>query len=174
MSTEAQPPAGATPPPAIDGRASFVAALRWGFDVAIAGDARRIVCVDPGFGDWPWDDAALLAALTTWLRRPQRRLVLLARDFEALQRRCPRFNAWRVDWSHALEAWQPPEELARELPTVLVGEGGEGAVCVHLVDALHWRGRASLDTRVARQWCDELDALLQRAERALAVRTLGL
>ncbi len=158
-------------PPAIDSRSGWQAALRSGFATAMAQGARRIVAVDPDFADWPLDDSTLLQGLTDWLRLPQRRLVLLGANFDALPRRCPRFNVWRTPWAHAIEGWQVPEDLARDLPTVLCSDG---EVSVQLFDALHWRGRAVLDGRRARQWCEEIDVLLQRSERALAVRTLGL
>jgi hypothetical protein len=157
--------------PAIDSRAGFIAALHWGFGAAFEQGARRIVCCDTAFAEWPLDDAGLLQRLTAWLKRPQRRLVLLARGYDELPRRCPRFTAWRNDWAHAIEAWVAPEEMAADLPTVLVSDG---AVSVHLIDALHWRGRAELDQRRARQWCEELDVVLQRSERGFGVNTLGL
>lgn len=164
-------PEAAPAPPVIDSRLGWQQALLWGFFTAIAQGARRIVAVDPDFADWPLDDAALLQGLTGWLRLPQRRLVLLAARFDALPARCPRFNAWRTPWAHAIEGWQVPEDLARDLPAVLCCDG---EVSVQLIDALHWRGRAALDKRRARQWCEEIDVVLQRSERALAVRTLGL
>ena len=159
------------PVPLIDSRGGWSAALKWGFEAAFGHGARRIVCCSPDFADWPFDDAALLQGLTTWLKRPQRRLQLLARSYDEAPRRCPRFNGWRVDWAHAIEAWVAPEELAGELPNVLVSDGG---VSVQLIDALHWRGRAQRDERSARLWCDELDAVMQRSERGFAVNTLGL
>ena len=162
----------ATPdPPAIDSRTAFVQALHWGFHTAIAQDARRLLCVDANFAEWPWDDPALLQDLTAWLRLPQRRLVLLARSYDDLPRQRPRFNGWRAEFGHAIEAWQAPEDLARDLPTLLTCDG---AVSVHLVDALHWRGRTSSDVRGARRWCEQIDVVLQRSERAFAVQTLGL
>jgi hypothetical protein len=157
--------------PAIDSRSSWLAALQWGFTTAIAQGARRIVAVDAVFTDWPLDDPALLQSLAAWMRLPQRRLVLLARHFNDLPRRCPRFEAWRAPWAHAIEGWQVPEDLARDLPTLLVSDG---AVSVQLIDAQHWRGRVAVDVRRAREWGEEIDVVLQRSERALAVRTLGL
>lgn len=162
---------GAAAPPVIDSRAGFRAALLWGFRSAFSGSARRIVCADASFADWPLEDAGLLNGLTAWLKRPQRRLVLLAASFDELQRRCPRFAAWRGDWVHAVDAWQAPEEMTADLPTVLTCDQG---VSVHLIDAQHWRGQAREDERSARQWCDTLDVVLQRSERAWGVRTLGL
>lgn len=161
--------------PLITSRASFQDALRWGFETAFAQGARRIVCADADWEHWLlWNDASLLQSLAAWMRLPQRRLVLLARTYETLERRCPRFNTWRADWMHAIEAWQPPEEQALEVPVVLVSEGGAIAVSVQLIDASHWRGRAEVGVRRARQWCDAVDAVLQRSERTWAVRPLGL
>lgn len=157
--------------PVIDSRAGFAAALQWGFDTAIAQRARRIVCCDQTFEHWAWDDAARLQALVGWFRLPQRELVLLARGYDELLRRFPRFNAWRADWSHAITGWVAPEELGASLPSVLVADR---CLSVHLIDAEHWRGRASADERRAHQWCDEIDAVLQRSERGMAVKTLGL
>jgi hypothetical protein len=157
--------------PVLNSRAGFIAALKWGFGAAFEQGARRIVCCDATFAEWPLDDASLLQGLTTWLKRPQRRLVLLARSYDEVPRRCPRFTAWRSDWAHAMEAWVAPEEMAADLPTLLVSDG---AVSVHLIDAVHWRGRAERDERRARHWCEELDVVLQRSERGFGVNTLGL
>lgn len=157
--------------PLIDSRSSYFDALRWGFATASSQDARRIVCADGDFADWPLDDTALLDGLAAWLRRPQRRLVLLARSYDEVPRRFPRFVQWRRLWLHAIDCWQAPDELASDLPRVLADDT---SVSVHLIDAVHWRGRASLERRRARLWCEEIDVVLQRSERAFAANTLGL
>ncbi len=158
-------------PPAIDSRAGFVAAVKWGFESAFAEDARRIIAVDPSFAEWPLDDSMLLSALAAWLRRPQRRLVLLAAQYDEVQRRCPRFTARRVDWVHAIDAWIAPDEWVADLPSVLATDR---RTSVHLIDAQRWRGRAERDERRARQWCEELDAVVQRSERGFGLKPLGL
>jgi hypothetical protein len=158
-------------PPTIDSRSSHAAALAWGFEAAIELGARRIVCSDADFSIWPWDEAVTLDRLTAWLRLPQRSLVLLARDFEAVPRCHPRFDAWRRDWAHAIGAWQVPVDWPQALPTLLVADR---AVSVHLIDRVHWRGRAESDPRVAQQWRETIDVVLQRSEPAMPVRTLGL
>jgi hypothetical protein len=161
----------ANDPPTISSRADFVTALLWGFRTAIEQRARRIVCVDADFAMWPLDDAQLLQDLAAWLRTPQRRLVLLARTYDEVPRCCPRFTAWRGHWAHAIEAWLAPTELAAELPTLLVADGTVG---VHLIDAVHWRGRASTEVRSVSRWSQEIDVVLQRSERGFPVITLGL
>ncbi len=158
-------------PPPIDSPASFAAALRWGFDAAFAQPARRIVCVDGDFAAWPLDAPALLEGLTAWLRLPQRRLVLLARSYDEVPRRWPRFTAWRRDWVHAVEAWQPPDDLAADLPTLLLADT---TLSVQLLDALRWRGRSCTDAREIHPWSEHIDALLQQSSPAFSAETLGL
>lgn len=157
--------------PPIGSRAEFTAALHWGFTEAFAAGARRIVCVDASFVDWPLDDSALLESLTAWLKLPQRRLVLLAADYGEVPRRHPRFVRWRRDWAHAIEAWAPPEGDAVTLPTLLLDDN---AITVQLIDAEHWRGRAARDARAARLWRESIDAILQRSEASFPVYGLGL
>ena len=157
--------------PIIDSRTSFAAALRWGFTRATAGSARRIVCVDRDFALWPLDDVDLHGELTAWLKRPQRQLVLLAASFDAVPRCHPRFVAWRRLWSHAVAPLSAPEDLAGDLPTLLLDDSG---TLVRLIDAVHWRGRASSDERTAVPWREQVDAVLQRSEAAFPANPLGI
>jgi len=157
--------------PVIDSRAGFVAALRWGFAQAFARDARRIVCVDPDFADWPLGEPALLESMSQWLRRPQRQWLLLGAGFDEVPRRHPRFVSWRRSWSHAVFAWQAPEDSCASLPTLLLDDG---PLLVHLVDRVHWRGRVGLDARESRPYRDETDAVLQRSTQTLPATQLGL
>jgi hypothetical protein len=167
MSTPPPPP----PPPVIDSHESFQAALRWGFDAAASSGARRLIFCDPDFALWPLNDATWLPAMAAWLRLPQRRLDFLARDFDEVPRRFARFMTWRRDWTHAISYWQAPQELASDLPHILVSDG---PVSVQLLDAEHWRGRAQLDSRAGYLLRERVDVVLQRSELSFAVNTLGL
>jgi hypothetical protein len=157
--------------PRIDSSPALVAALHWGFETAIGAGARCLTCVDASFEAWPLDDPQLLQRLGAWLRLPQRRLVLLAADYGTVPARHPRFNAWRRDWAHAIQAWQPPAEMAPDLPTLLLDDR---CVSVHLIDPAHWRGRASQDARAARLWQERIDAVVQRSEPTFPANVLGL
>lgn len=163
--------AAAAAAPRIDSRAGFSAAVRWGLERAHARAARRIVCVDPDFDDWPLDDPALIETLARFVSLPQRQLVLLATRFDQVPRRHPRFVQWRRHWSHAVVAFSPTEELDAALPTLLLDDG---PLVVRLIDRNHWRGRASEDAREARLLRDEIDVVLQRSGPAFAVTELGL
>lgn len=166
MSDEAAPPLSA-----LRSQADFHRALHWSLGWAVATRARRLTWVDPDFSTWPLDDAALLDALATWLRLPQRRLVLLARDYSQLQRQHPRFVRWRRDWVHAIDAWTPSEGVDTRLPTLLIDDQ---RLCLQMHDTTQWRGRLSLDEHAVRQWRDEIDAHLQRCESAFPAHQLGL
>jgi hypothetical protein len=166
------PPASSPPtPPAIDSQLAFQAAIRWGFETAAANGARRLIFCDPDFALWPLNDATWLQAMGSWLRLPQRRLDVLARDFDEVPRRFARFMTWRRDWTHVIHYWQAPEELATDLPRVLVSDG---PVNVQLLDAEHWRGRAQVDSRAGHLLRERIDVVLQRSASSFAVNTLGL
>lgn len=156
--------------PPIRSRADFLAAVAWTVQHTTALQARQIVWVADDFVEWPLDDAAVLDALTPWLRLPQRKLVMLGRDFESIRSSHPRFMAWRQDWSHALDAWTPPPEMGA-LPTVLLSDG---PITLQVMDMLQWRGRVSVEGRKAHLLREQIDAYLQRSERAFPVHHLGL
>ena len=165
------PPAPGEPPSALRSRADFHAALRWSLGHAIASRSRRLTWMDPDFAIWPLGDAALLQDLTTWLKLPQRRLVLIAQRFDAVPRLHPRFVTWRRDWSHAIEAWAPSDGIDVRMPTLAIDDD---RLCLRVFDSTHWRGRLSFDEHAVRQWRDEIDALLQRCEAAFPVHHVGL
>lgn len=158
-------------PPTIASREDFIAALHWGFEQAMAQQARQLLCIDPHFDDWPLGDPMLLDALSAWLRLPQRRLCFVAAGYEQVPARHPRFNDWRRYRSHAIDFLQAPEEMATGLPTLLLDDR---VVCVQLIDAEHWRGRAEVDARTVRLWRDRVDGVLRRATPSFPVNVLGL
>jgi len=158
-------------PPRIDSREAFAEGLRWGFAAAFADGTRSITCVSPSFEWWPLDEVPLLDSLTAWLKRPQRKFILLAASYDELPRRQPRFTGWRAHWAHAIQALQCPQEFAAELPTLLIDDR---RTCVQLMDAARGRGRAERDARARLLWQESIDVVLQRSEPAFPVTTLGL
>ena len=155
----------------IDTRRGFHDAVAWALRAADEREARTIVLADPDFADWPLGDAVVIEILTGWLRRPQRRLVLLASSFAAMPRDHPRFCVWRPDWSHAIDARTPTDAPGADLPCLLVDDG-PFSLQVH--DKIHWRGNAARDARGARGRRDRIDVFLQQSEPAWPVTPLGL
>lgn len=168
MSVEPQEPARAE---IIGSQHEFADALLRAMHAAMQRRCRLMLCFDADFGAWPLDDAALLEALTRWLRLPQRQLILVGGDFDGFAAGHPRFVGWYTNWSHAVFARKPAAQSAVELPCLFLADSGE---FVELPDPLHWRGRSGFDLRQVRQWRSQHDALLQQCEPALPVTTLGL
>lgn len=151
--------------------ADFEAAVRSVIAAALERDARTLLWVDPDFVAWPLDDAALLEAITAWLRKPMRRLVLLGARWDRLERAHPRFAQWRTPWSHAIDAREPSDLAADELPTLLLDDG---PTVLELWERDPPRGRAGRDAAAAAAARDRIDAPLQRSAPAWPVKPLGL
>lgn len=151
--------------------ASFRAALAQALDAALARGTRTLLLVDPDFAGWPLDDASLLERLTGFLRRPGRRLTLLAARFDRVEARHPRFAAWRATWSHAVDARSPDDEPPGALEPLLLDDG---PTVLHCWSTDPLRGRALQDAHQAAAARDRIDACVQRSTAAWPLRPLGL
>jgi len=87
---------------------------------------REVVCIDKNFAFWPLDEPEVMHALSIWLRKPGRRLSLLALDYATTALSLPRFSRWRRDYAHCINAWQPVEG---GIPAGLRGFGAAGRPC---------------------------------------------
>jgi hypothetical protein len=155
---------------AFDGRQAYTDALR---TVLVGvGDAspRELWWVDACFTGWPLDEPEVLEALTRWLRRPARRLVVIGGDFAQLARDHPRFTRWRCDHGHVIEAWEPLVGERIELDAVLIA----GPTAIELVDRMHWRGRTLSEPSAVRELTEHVASLLHRCQSAWPITTLGL
>jgi len=155
----------------IETREGFQQAMPRALAAAMQDPVRTIWWVDHDFADWPLDHTAVIEPLQRWLRRPGRRLCLLAGCFDGLDRSHPRFSGWRRDWMHAIEARRPVGVEGLELPTLLVDDR-RTLMC--LWERNPPRGRAARDPAKAGVERDRVDAWWQRSEPAWPVRTLGL
>ena len=160
----------AAAPAEIDGRTRAMQAWR-DLLVALPETApRQLRLVDADFVDWPFGDAAVLQALTQWIRLPGRRMTWIAADFEAVERRFPRLAAWRRDFAHGVEAFRPAEGERVEWPSWLLADRD----AVVLDDPPRRRGRIVTEPARLRELHDATDALLQRCEPAWPATVLGL
>lgn len=163
--------AAAMPAREIRGAADLADAVKATLAAAVAREARTMLWADHDFAGWPLDDAAFIDALAGWLRRPMRRLQLLACDYDTLARAHPRFAAWRVDWPHAIEARRPDVADRATLPTLLLDDG---PVLLELLERDPPHGRAARDAQAAWRARDRIGPVWQRAEPAWPARPLGL
>lgn len=130
---------------------------------------RQLTLVDPDFAAWPLEEARWLDALTRLVHLPERRVVMIGRQFEGVQGSRPRFVAWRRTHAHAVQPLAPDDGV--ELPTLLLA-GREFAVRV--LERVRWRGRIVVDRQEVHWLADETDALAQRCAPTFPATTLGL
>ncbi|HEY6512014.1 MAG TPA: hypothetical protein VI032_08550 [Burkholderiaceae bacterium] len=131
---------------------------------------REITLVDIDFSAWPLDQAEVIDALTRWIQLPGRRLHLIGARFDLIERRQPRFAAWRKPFAHAVQCMSPTELDPSGMPAVLLFDVGY----LELLDREHWRARW---TTARRDWVlqrERIDTLASRCEPAWPVTVLGL
>ncbi|MBC8056867.1 MAG: hypothetical protein H7Y61_09845 [Rhizobiales bacterium] len=154
----------------ITNRAEFHAALHHAFARIASVGAREVWLCDEDFSDWPLGERATIELLTQWAAS-SRKLTLLARHFDEVARRHPRWVEWRRNWAHIVSCRINTELATGEFPTVMLGLG---AVSVRLADTVRHRGRLS-DEKVDEIRCKEqIDAVSQRSEEAFPATTTGL
>ncbi|MBI3369042.1 MAG: hypothetical protein HY021_11560, partial [Burkholderiales bacterium] len=146
-----------------------VAALREALLSLPAGGIDEVLTlVDADFAHWPLGEPPVLAALTDWVRARGHRVRMIGLDFDSTARQLPRFAAWRRDWAHRFEAWQPEE--AGDLPTLLLWPGAG----LELLDPVRWLGRRVQERAAWQALVESCDAKLQRCVPAWPATTLGL
>jgi len=151
-------------------RLDFQEALRAAVMECARIGSRELWMCDEDFADWPLNDGALINALTQWAM-PHRKLTVLARDYDEVVRRHPRWVEWRRTWSHVVECRAQEEAENRELPTLLLAPS---LVCVRLFDRIHFRGSVSRDTADILRNRELIDAVSQRSVESFPASTLGL
>ena len=154
----------------ITSRAEFHAALRSAFEAMAQLSAREVWLCDEDFADWPLGERAIVELLTQWAAS-SRKLTLIARHFDEVARRHPRWVEWRRNWSHIVSCRTHTELASGEFPTVMLALG---TVSVRLSDNLHHRGRLSFEKADEIRCKEHIDAVLQRSEEAFPATTTGL
>lgn len=142
------------------------AAPAWAFDPL----PTQVLLSDSDFADWPLDDPAVVASLSSWLRPPGRALRVIGHDFAAVARRFPRFARWRRDWAHRVEVWQPTDADWPAGQRLLLAP----TVAAQWLDASSARMRVITNAAHLQALHSQSADFLQRCEPAWPVTTLGL
>jgi hypothetical protein len=153
-----------------DTRAGFRDAVARCIADAAARRARRLTLVDQDFVGWPLEDAAVLDGLARFALLPERRIVLIAQRFDAVQRDCARFVQWRRTWSHVVQPLSPPEDRLT-WPTLVLADA---AFALRVFDRDRWRGRVEAGSSAVTQLAEEIDAFAQRCEASFPANVVGL
>ena len=92
----------ALPEGRFSGRTEFSDLIRRAFQAAAIQGWHEIIICDSSFEDWPLGERAVTDALAGW-SRGGRKLTMMARNYDAVTRRHPRFVTWRRTWSHIVD-----------------------------------------------------------------------
>ena len=152
------------------GRLAFRDAVRRAFAEAASAGWRELWCCDETFADWPLNDATVIASLVRWAR-PQRRLTLIARHFDDLAVRHPRWVAWRRTWSHVVVCRAVEPEMRLDVPTLLCAPP---SCTLRLADRVRHLGTLTTDAHDAVAAREQIDAISQRSSETFGATTLGL
>jgi hypothetical protein len=151
-------------------RLEFQDALHEAFaDMARTG-CREAWLSDEDFAGWPLNAPAVIEHLTQWAQA-HRKLTVVARHFDELVRRHPRWVQWRRTWSHIVACRTAEDADAGDVPTMLLAPG---LVVVRLFDADHVRGSVSRDPADALRGRELVDAVLQRSSEFFPSTIFGL
>ena len=151
-------------------RGEFQAALRSAIADAASAGSRELWLCDEDFAEWPLGEREVIAQLTKWAAST-RRITLLARSFDELVRRHPRFVTWRRDWAHIISCRANREVASGEMPSIFVATG---TISVRLSDVLHHRGRWSRLAADELRCKEQFDAISQRSEESFPASATGL
>ena len=108
----------ALPEGRFSGRTEFGDLIRRAFRAAANQGWREIIICDADFADWPLGERAVTSALGDW-SRTGRKLIMIARSFDAVTRRHPRFVTWRQTWSHIVECRGSASGPSETLPSAM-------------------------------------------------------
>ena len=154
-----------------EGAVEFVQALQEAMAHASERTTRRLCWCDEDFANWPLGEPGWVAQLTRWAKVTGRELVMIARDWSVIERRHPRFAAWRRDWSHIIQCLEPDETRTEPLPTLWIDSDDQA---LRVFDRDHLRGRIGFDRVDRQQAREDFDAISQRAGPGFSAVTLGL
>jgi len=131
-----------------------------------------LTLVDTDFSRWPLGQRSVIEAFHQWSvasRGAQCRLV--AAHYDGFGRHHPRWMSWRTTWSHRVQCYQVPEDLASSLMPMLVLRGTIG---LRVNEPLRGGGIWTREQGRLTEWLTEIDVISQRSESALPPTLLGL
>ena len=151
------------------GRTEFQQQVRDALARAAAEGWREIILCDANFEDWPLGEAAVAQSLSAW-SKAGRHCTLLARSYDTLAGRHPRFVTWRRTWSHLIEARACTSADPLDLPSALWSP----AWVLQRVDPVRCVGVSGSDPGRRVRLRENLSEWLARSAPAFPATTLGL
>lgn len=166
------PPADASQPllqGAFSGPVAFAQLLRDALAIAAQQGWGEMVWSDPTFEDWPLRERVVIQSLNDWAHGG-RRLVLIARNYDAVRLLHPRFVSWRVQWDHIVECRVCKSVDASEFPSALLGPHWS----MRRLDLVRNTGMAGYEPQRRVQLKEALDECRRQSAPGFPATILGL
>lgn len=112
-------PAAGLPTGRIEGLAAMAQCQRQALAQAARARWPTLVLSDATFERWPLGEREVIESLQSWAHSGGQKMILIAREYDMLQRLHPRFVTWRRTWSHLVDARQCSRADPLELPSAL-------------------------------------------------------
>ena len=151
------------------GREAFAQRLRDALAKAALEGWRELILSDATFGDWPLQEAAVLASLHAWAGSGGH-LTLLAHSYDELMRSQPRFVAWRKLWGHVIDARVCRSVAASDFPSALWSPSWY----LQRLDPVRSSGVCGEDRERRVQVREELNEFIRNSSPGFPASTLGL
>ncbi len=152
-----------------EGRDDFRQLVRDALACAAREGWREIILSDANFEDWPLGERAVAESLQAWAHSG-RRMLLLAKRYDAMLRLHARFVRWRGTWSHVVTAFGCPSADALDLPSALWSPGW----VMERRDIERSNGYCGSEAERRVLLRESLNGWLQKATPAFPATTLGL
>ena len=159
----------ALPDGRFSGRDAFRQLVREALARAAKEGWQEIILCDASFEDWPLGEREVVESLSVWSTR-ERRCTLLARRYDGVVRRHPRFVAWRQRWSHIVVARSCPAADPLELPSTIWSPGW----VMQRVGAERCIGYSGIEPNRRLLLREHLQSWLHKSGLAFPATTLGL
>ena len=151
------------------GRNEFSDLIRRTFAAAAVQGWREIIICDPNFEDWPLGERAVTQALGEWSKNG-RKFTMLAKNYDEVLRKHPRFVTWRKTWSHIVECRVSASTPADVLPSALWAPGW----VMERLDLTHCVGMAGPEVSRRVNLKERLNEWLLKSSLSFPATTLGL
>jgi hypothetical protein len=159
----------ALPSGRFEGREAFQQLVRDALAAAAREGWREVILSDADFGDWPLGERAVAESLQAW-SASGRRCTLLARRWDEVVRRHPRFVNWRVKWAHIIDARGCRSADPLEMPSAIWSPGW----VMRRLDPERCNGYAGAEPERRLLLREDLQEWLRQSAPSFAANTLGL
>lgn len=152
-----------------DGRIAFQQLVRDALAAAVREGWREIIVCDASFEDWPLGERAVVESLQAW-SKTGRSFTILAKRFDTLITKHPRFVTWRSRWSHIIEARGISNADALDFPSAIYSPNW----VMRKLNLVHSKGVAGRDAQRRLLQREEINEWLGKSSPAFPATTLGL